>query len=149
VIINNMWRLKSKSCWLSSMKTPLLISEPVTSQKKYNPWNLKMSPASSKKTSCAFNTFIQPLPSAWSLPGTLKGSRNHNSAETRKRPKISLKPTSDQPLVHYGQTIWEADFKNNPKTHWGQKLTKWKSVWLSSTSQLDTSMLEAGGSLQQ
>jgi hypothetical protein len=31
---------------------------------------------------------------------------------------------SHQPLVHYGQTFWEGDFKNNPKTHWGRKLAK-------------------------
>jgi hypothetical protein len=73
--------------------------------------------ASSEKISCAFNTFIQLLPSAWSLPGTLKESKNHNSAENRQRPKISPKFTSDQPLVHCEQTISEADFKNNPKIH--------------------------------
>jgi hypothetical protein len=83
-----------------------------------------------KKTSCAFNTFIQSLPSAWSFPGTLEGSKNHNFAETRLRPQISTKFTSDQPLVHYGQTIWEADFKNNPKIHWGRKHTKCKAAWL-------------------
>jgi hypothetical protein len=65
-----------------------------------------MSPASIKKTSYTFNTFIQSLPSAWSLPGTLEGGKGHNSAETQQRPKISPKFTSDQkPLVHYGQTI--------------------------------------------
>jgi hypothetical protein len=53
--------------------------------------------ASSKKTSCAFNTFIQSLPSAWSHPSILEGSKNHNSAETRQRPKF----TSDEPLVQY------------------------------------------------
>jgi hypothetical protein len=47
-----------------------------------------MSPASTK-TSCAFNTFIQSLSSAWSFPGTLEGGKNHNSAETWQRPKIS------------------------------------------------------------
>jgi hypothetical protein len=33
--INDMWRLKSKPCWLPSMKA----SDPVTSRKKYIPWN--------------------------------------------------------------------------------------------------------------
>jgi hypothetical protein len=60
--------------------------------------------------------------------------------------KISPKFTFDQPLVCYGQTISEADFKNNPKTHWWMKLTKCKSLWLSSRSQYDTSMYEFGGS---
>jgi hypothetical protein len=50
------------------------------------------------KISCAFNIFIQPL------PGTLEGSENHNPAEIRQT-QISPKLTSDQPLVHYGQTI--------------------------------------------
>jgi hypothetical protein len=48
-----------------------------------------MSPASSKKTSCTFNTFIQSLHSAWSLPSTLEGGKNHNSANTWQRTKIS------------------------------------------------------------
>jgi hypothetical protein len=43
--------------------------------------------------------------------------QNHNPAETRQRSKISTKFMSDQPLVHCGQTIWGADFKNNQKTH--------------------------------
>jgi hypothetical protein len=33
-----------------------------------------------------------------------------------KEPTFSPKFMSDQPLVHYRQTIC-ADFKNNPKTH--------------------------------
>jgi hypothetical protein len=61
--------------------------------------------ASSKKTSCAFITFIQSLPSAWSLLGILEGGKNRNSVETRQRSKISPKFMSDQPLVHYGQSI--------------------------------------------
>jgi hypothetical protein len=46
-----------------------------------------MSPESSKKTSCSFNTFFQSLPSAWSLPGTLEEGKYHNSAETRQKIK--------------------------------------------------------------
>jgi hypothetical protein len=69
-----------------------------------------------------------------------------NSAETRQRPKMSPKFRSDQPRVVYEQTIGGADFKNNPKTQRGNKLTKYKSVWLSSRSWYDTSMYEAGGS---
>jgi hypothetical protein len=34
-----------------------------------------MSPAFSKKTSCAFNTFIQSLPSVWSFTGTLERTK--------------------------------------------------------------------------
>jgi hypothetical protein len=49
---------------------------------------------------------------------------------------------SDQHFVHYRQTIWEDDFKNNLKTHWRKNLTKCKSVWLSSRSQYDTSIYE-------
>jgi hypothetical protein len=37
VATDNMWRLKLKPYWLQSMKTHLLISDPVTSQKKCNP----------------------------------------------------------------------------------------------------------------
>jgi hypothetical protein len=55
-------------------------------------WHSKlMSPASSKKTSCEFNTFIQSLPSTWSLPGTLEGGKNHNSAKTQQWPKIYIR----------------------------------------------------------
>lgn len=83
-----------------------------------------MSLASSKKTSCAFNTFIQLLPSVWSLCGILEGSKNYNSAKTRQRPKIFSKLMSNQPLVHCRQT---ADLKHNPKSNWGKELTKCKS----------------------
>jgi hypothetical protein len=55
-------------------------------------------------------------PSAWSLPGTLERGKNHNSAETRQRPENFPKFTSYPPIVHYEETISEADFKNNPKT---------------------------------
>jgi hypothetical protein len=47
-----------------------------------------MSPASSKKTSYAFATFIKSLPSPWSLPGTLEEGKNHNSPKTCKNPKF-------------------------------------------------------------
>jgi hypothetical protein len=43
------------------------------------------APASSKKTSCAFNIFIQSLHSAWPLPSTLERSINYNPAETWQR----------------------------------------------------------------
>jgi hypothetical protein len=52
---------------------------------------------------------------AWSLPGILEGTKNHNSTETQQRPNFSPKLVSSQPLVHYGQKIYESDFKNNPK----------------------------------
>jgi hypothetical protein len=39
VTTDDMWRLKSKTCRLLWMNTPLLLSDPVTSQKKYNPSN--------------------------------------------------------------------------------------------------------------
>jgi hypothetical protein len=42
--------------------------------------------------------------------------------------------------------LFEADFKNNPKTHLRKKLTECKSVWLSTISQHDTSIYGAGGS---
>jgi hypothetical protein len=67
------------------------------------------------------------------------------TAKTRQGPKISPRLTSDQILVEYGQTIWEA-YKNNPKTYWAKKLTKRESVLLSSRSEHDTSINEAGGS---
>jgi hypothetical protein len=50
-----------------------------------------MSPASSKKTSYVFSKFIQSLPSAWSLPGTLEGSKNHTLPEPGKDPKFPQK----------------------------------------------------------
>jgi hypothetical protein len=74
-----------------------------------------MSLASSKNTSCAFNAFIQSLPFIWSLPSTLEGSKNCNSAETCPRTEISPTFMSDQPHVPYWQTIWEADFEKIPK----------------------------------
>jgi hypothetical protein len=74
-----------------------------------------MSPASSMNTSSTFNTFIQSLPSARSLPGILEGSKNQTSAKTWKEPKFSPKLISDQRLVHYLQTIREVNFKNNHK----------------------------------
>jgi hypothetical protein len=63
-----------------------------------------------------FNTLIQSLFWAWSLPSTLEKSKNHNSAEAQQGPRIFPELMSDQPLVHYGKTIWEAEFKNDPKT---------------------------------
>jgi hypothetical protein len=65
---------------------------------------------------------------------------------TGERLRFSPTFTSDQPLIHYGWTIWEAYFKDNPKTDGGKKLTKCESVWLSSTSQYCTSKYDAGGS---
>jgi hypothetical protein len=41
-------------------------------------------------------------------------------------------------------TISEADFTKNPKIYWEKKLTKCKSVWLSSIPQHDTSVYEVG-----
>jgi hypothetical protein len=35
------------------------------------------------------HSFIQSLPSAWSLPSTLEVSKNYKPAETRQRPEIS------------------------------------------------------------
>jgi hypothetical protein len=97
---------------------------------------------SSEQTSCAFNTFIQSLPSAWSLVRTMERSNIHNSTETRQRPNID----TDQPLVQYGQTIWEANFKKNPHNTEKRNLCKIRSIWHSSRSQYDTLMYEAGGS---
>jgi hypothetical protein len=78
------------------------------------------------------------------FPAPWKGAKII-TAETRQRPKISITFTCYRPPVHYVQTICETGFKNNPKTHWGNKLTKCKSGWLSSRSQYDTSMYETGG----
>jgi hypothetical protein len=46
--------------------------------------------ASFKKTSSAFNTFIQSLPLAWSLPSTLEGGKNRNCAKTLQRPNTAI-----------------------------------------------------------
>jgi hypothetical protein len=99
--IDDLWRLKAKPCWPLLLKLSLLISDPVMSQRntvleiKKGLWFLRhskqMSPASSKKTSCAFNTFIQSLPSVWPLPGTLERGKNYNSAKTWQRSKVSPK----------------------------------------------------------
>jgi hypothetical protein len=59
--------------------------------------------------------------------------------------RISPKFTSDQPLVHHGQTCGETGFKISLKTHWGKKLAKCKSAWLFCISQHNTSMYEAKG----
>jgi hypothetical protein len=64
-----------------------------------------MSLISCENTSCVFNTFIQSLPSVWSLPSTLEGAKNHNSAETQQRANISPKFMPEQLLAHYWQTI--------------------------------------------
>jgi hypothetical protein len=45
----------------------------------------------------------------------LEGGKNHNSAETLKRPKISSKFMFDQPVVHHRQTVCEADFRRLQK----------------------------------
>jgi hypothetical protein len=48
-----------------------------------------------------------------SLPGSLKASKNDNSAETQQRPKISPKLTSDQPLLcrdHMHILLGQQDF---------------------------------------
>jgi hypothetical protein len=63
-----------------------------------------------------------------------------------QNPAKTPKFMSDQTFFNYGQIIWEANFRNSPKTHWSKKLTKWKSVRLSSRSQCDTLMHEADGS---
>jgi hypothetical protein len=61
------------------------------------------------------------------------------TAKTQQRPKIYVRSASC-PLR---ANVWEADFQNNPKTHWGKnsqsahwgkKLTECKSIWLSSIS---------------
>jgi hypothetical protein len=75
------------------------------------------------KTSCVFDTFIQSLPSVWPLPVTLEGGKYFNSTETQQRPKFSPKCMSDHPLVHYGQTLCEADFRKSPKN------TLWKETY--------------------
>jgi hypothetical protein len=69
-------------------------SDPVTSK--------RMLPVSFQMISCAFNIIIQSLFWAWSLPGTLEESKNHNSAEARQGARIFPKFMSDQPLVHCG-----------------------------------------------
>jgi hypothetical protein len=55
-----------------------------------------MSPASSKKTSCAFNTFIQSLPSAWALPSSLEGGKIITLSTSGRDPNLlqNLRPIS-------------------------------------------------------
>jgi hypothetical protein len=62
-----------------------------------------MSSASSMKTSCAFNTFIQQLPSAAPFRGTLEGSKNHDTAKPQQRPKIFRKLRPISLLSHVGK----------------------------------------------
>jgi hypothetical protein len=57
--------------------------------------------AFSKKTFWVFNTFIQSLPSAWSLPGTLEGAKIITLMIPGKDPKFM----SDQPPAQYRQII--------------------------------------------
>jgi hypothetical protein len=63
-----------------------------------------------------------------------------------KDPKFSYGLCSISLFVYYRQTIWETDFKNYPKTHRGNNLTKCKSIWLPNRWQHDTSMYETSGS---
>jgi hypothetical protein len=49
-----------------------------------------MSPASSKKTSYAFNTSIQTLPWAWLLPSSLERSKNHICQNPEKTQNLHL-----------------------------------------------------------
>jgi hypothetical protein len=46
-------------------------------------------PASAKKTFCAFNTFIQSLPSAWSLPSALEETKMITLPKPSKDPKLT------------------------------------------------------------
>jgi hypothetical protein len=63
-----------------------------------------MPPGTSKKTSCAFNTFIQSLPLAWLLLTPWKETIIITVPDPGKDPKFPPKFTSDQPLGHCGQT---------------------------------------------
>jgi hypothetical protein len=66
-----------------------------------------------------------------SLSGTLEG----REIITLPKPGNDLtftKITSDETLIHYEQTLWEADFKKHANTHRGKKLAICKSVWDSS-----------------
>jgi hypothetical protein len=51
------------------------------------------------------------------FPAPWKEAKIITMLNPAKNPKISAKFTSDQPFSNYGQTVCEANFKNNPKTH--------------------------------
>jgi hypothetical protein len=68
-------------------------------------WHSKwISPPSSKKTSCSFNTLKHCLRLGhFTVPW--KEEKNQNCAQTRQIHKISPKITSDQPLVQWGKVF--------------------------------------------
>jgi hypothetical protein len=95
-----------------------------------------MSPESSKKTSCSFNAFIQPLPSAWSLPSTLKQGKNHNTDKTLVKTQ-NLHPVS---ILSIMGKLFE---KLIIRIH---KHNEERNLLNAGRSQYNTSMYEAGGS---
>jgi hypothetical protein len=130
-----MWRLKSKPCWLPSMMTSLLISDNVMSQQNkileirkglwfwWHPneylWYLPRRPLVNLTHLLNYCLQLGHFSAPW---------KEEKTTETAQRSKISPKLMYYQPLVHYRQTIWEADFKNNPKTPRGKKFTKYKCL---------------------
>jgi ribosomal protein L28 len=82
-----------------------------THAQSYLPINICAS-----KSHCKTKRVWRPLLSSHSLAGSSEGSKYQNSAKTEQIPSISPHIKSDQPLVHYGQIILEANFKNNPET---------------------------------
>jgi hypothetical protein len=73
-----------------------------------------MSLAFSKKTSCAFNTFIQSLPSAGHFLALWKGTKIITVPKVGK--DIKFLPNL-RPISHYGQIISEAGLRKNTKSH--------------------------------
>jgi hypothetical protein len=106
--------------WRSTSQIPTLwrLQRNIILEIRKGLWFL-LSYTPAKKTYCSFNTFIYSLPSAWLLPGTLEGSKNHNSNEIRYRPEIYVRSASCPLRANY----LISRFKGNPKTHWGNLLT--------------------------
>jgi hypothetical protein len=100
-----------------------------------------MSPASSKKTFCTFSTFNQLLPSVWSFPGILEGSK-HNSGETRQRPKMFPKLSLISLLSTTGKLFHKLSLKSAQK-HTCEKILLNARQF---DFRADTSMHAAGGS---
>jgi hypothetical protein len=80
-----------------------------------------------------------------SLPATLEGAKNRNSAITRRTPKFPPPPKKKFKST-MGKLFEKQILRKTPNPHWGKKRTTFPSVRLSSISQYDTSMYDAGGS---
>jgi hypothetical protein len=112
--IDDVCRLKSKACWQQTMKTFLLISDPVASQKiqafklgktcgfddipSEYPRHLPRRPLAYLTHVFNYCLLLRHFPAYWN-------EANAITAKIRRRPKLSPNLTSHQPLVSYGKLL--------------------------------------------